>query len=683
MSARAIVIGLLAAAFLAGFGHFNDEYMMLTRLVGNYLPISVFGLLIVVVLLVNPVLYRMHRSWRLRPAELAVVTAFALVGCAIPGAGFLRNFTPTLVMPIHRNQSDPGWQRAEVLSYVPERMLPAGGQMDPAVVDNYLAGMRVGQQNISLYDVPWQGWQQPLAVWLPMLMLLAVAVITLSMIVHRQWSHHERLRYPIAAFTNSLLEQDDKHAMGSIFRNRLFWIGFAVVLTIRLVNGYGAWNTQSIQVPLMFDFSPIGSRLPDIFKAPFGWSILRPQLYPTVIAFAFFLASDVGLSLGISNVVGVLVGLAFVTAGVNIAGTDMEGGLPQWQRFGSFLGIAILLGYTGRRYYWQVVKRALTFRASSDAEPWAAWACRGFLAACAGLVWMLMDLGLEAPLAILTVLLLLLMFLVMARLTAEGGLFWIQPYWGPIAVMVGLFGYEALGPQGLMILALFTVVMAVDPREALMPFIINGLKIADDQKVRPSRVGWGAIGVFALALAVAVPLALWFNYNYGRPPRDAGGSNPMCEQPYNLAVKSINHLTASDQLEASIAIDEGPGGGWRRLLAADPDPRFLAATGVGLALVIGFSWARLRFPWWPIHPILFLVWGSYPMAVFATSFLLGWAAKVAITRITGGQGFQRAKPLMVGVIAGDLLGGLIFMIIGAIYYASTGTAPKDYQVFPI
>ncbi len=682
MSVRAVILGLLAAMFIAGVGYFNNGYMRLTSLVGNYLPISVFGLLILVVLLVNPVLYKMNRAWRLRPAELAVITAFALVSCAVPGAGFMRTFTTTLVMPIQYNESNPSWQQANVLSYVPPQLLPAGGQMDPAVVDNFLAGQRVGQENISLHGVPWEGWKQPLSIWLPMLMLLSVAVITLSMVLHRQWSHHERLRYPIAAFAESLVEQDENHAMGSIFRNRLFWIGLAVILAIRIVNGYYAWNTRSIQVPLQFDFTAISSRFPDIYSAPFGSFVLRPQLFPTVVAFSFFLASDVGLSLGLSHLLGVLVGMAFVTGGVNIAGTDMEGGLPQWQRFGSFLGIAILLGYTGRRYYWQVLRRAITFRASSDAEPWAAWACRGFLAACAGLVWMLMSLGLEAPLAILGVMLVLLLFLVMARMTAEGGLFWIQPYWGPMAVMVGLFGYEALGPQGLMILGLFTVVMSVDPREALMPFIVNGLKIADDQKVKPSRVGWSAIGVFAMAVAVAVPLVLWANYNYGKPPSDGWAANSVPKMPYDLGVKGINSLRAGDQLETSIALSEGSTGGWGRLLAADPNPRFLAAAGVGLALAVTFSLARLRFPWWPIHPIIFLAWGTYPMAVFAISFLVGWAVKVAITRITGGQGYQKAKPIMVGVIAGDLLGGLIFMGIGALYYGSTGMAPKEYLIFP-
>jgi hypothetical protein len=36
----------------------------------------------------------------------------------------------------------------------------------------------------------------------------------------------------------------------------------------------------------------------------------------------------------------------------------------------------------------------------------------------------------------------------------------------------------------------------------------------------------------------------------------------------------------------------------------------------------------------------------------------------------------------VGVIAGDLLGGLLFMIVGAVYYRVTGSPAPGYRVFP-
>jgi hypothetical protein len=37
---------------------------------------------------------------------------------------------------------------------------------------------------------------------------------------------------------------------------------------------------------------------------------------------------------------------------------------------------------------------------------------------------------------------------------------------------------------------------------------------------------------------------------------------------------------------------------------------------------------------------------------------------------------------MIGAIAGDMLGGVTFMVVGAIYYAITGLLPKTFMVFP-
>ena len=54
MTFRYVIAGLLGAAFIGGFTYFNDNIMRQPLLIGNHMPHSVYGALVVFVLLVNP-----------------------------------------------------------------------------------------------------------------------------------------------------------------------------------------------------------------------------------------------------------------------------------------------------------------------------------------------------------------------------------------------------------------------------------------------------------------------------------------------------------------------------------------------------------------------------------------------------------------------------------------------------
>lgn len=71
-----------------------------------------------------------------------------------------------------------------------------------------------------------------------------------------------------------------------------------------------------------------------------------------------------------------------------------------------------------------------------------------------------------------------------------------------------------------------------------------------------------------------------------------------------------------------------------------------------------------------------------PARVMAFSFIIGWLIKVAVTRYGGPRLYQNLKPLMIGLIAGDMLGGFIPMIIGLIYYLVTGLPPAQFSTMP-
>jgi hypothetical protein len=89
---------------------------------------------------------------------------------------------------------------------------------------------------------------------------------------------------------------------------------------------------------------------------------------------------------------------------------------------------------------------------------------------------------------------------------------------------------------------------------------------------------------------------------------------------------------------------------------------------IGGAAITGFfSYMRMRFIWWPFHPLGF-VWGiNYFFNWFVCgSFLVAWLAKLLILRYGGANSYKRTVPFFIGLVAGDLAGQLITLTLGII-----------------
>jgi hypothetical protein len=110
MTKRSIFIGLVCAVLLAVITYFNDMVMRGTFLVGNYLPVAVFGSLILFLLMVNPLLRKISKRLPLSGRELAMVIAMVLFTCYLPGRGLLHFFSTAIMLPHHHLRTKPSWQ---------------------------------------------------------------------------------------------------------------------------------------------------------------------------------------------------------------------------------------------------------------------------------------------------------------------------------------------------------------------------------------------------------------------------------------------------------------------------------------------------------------------------------------------------------------------------------------------
>ncbi|MCE5325361.1 MAG: hypothetical protein LLG01_02995 [Planctomycetaceae bacterium] len=681
MTLRSIILGLLAAIFIATVGYFTDQIVRLNHFVGNEFPIIVFLPLMMTAAVLNPLLGRIRPSWQLHRRELAVVVMAALVACNIPGSGLLRFFSRVLVVPMQLAQTETSWKKANVLGYAPPALLPNGGVYNEPFVRGMMQGAGKEGEPIGLDGVNWGFWKDPLLAWMPLVVLLAGASIALAMMVHRTWSRRERLPYPIAQLGETLID-DARTGRGSIFRSGLFLAPAIIILTIHLVNGLNAWcDKRLIEIPMEYHFGQIAETFSAVRGVPWGNGLWHVRLWPTIIAFACFVASDVSFTLGISPIVWVSVGVALYAFNIPMNWETVAGSPLDWQNAGSAAAIGAMLLYLGRRHYSLVLREAMMLGRSRQVEPYEAWACRIFLLCVAGMVGILAGLGVPWTIALAAVGLILLEYVVIARVNVESGLILAQFQWHMMAVMIGLFGSAVLGLHVIAVLGMMVAIFAIDPRECLMPFVLNGLKICDSRSLQPARMGGMGAGAFLLAFAAAVPFSLWVDSNYGVARGEGWSTYRAPRLAFDYMATEYNKLKNSGRLHVAEDLSAV-----QRLTHMEPDKRCLIAVAVGFAAVILLAGLRLRYTWWPLHPIIFVLWGTWVMYETAYCFLIGWAIKTVATRL--GASYSTLKTVMIGVIAGDLAGGLVWMVIGAIYYGVTGSRPvvpgtdSWYMIFP-
>ena len=81
------------------------------------------------------------------------------------------------------------------------------------------------------------------------------------------------------------------------------------------------------------------------------------------------------------------------------------------------------------------------------------------------------------------------------------------------------------------------------------------------------------------------------------------------------------------------------------------------------------SIARLRFAWWPFHPLGYAMGPSWPMIQLWFSILVGWLMKTILMRYGSGRSYRRARPVFLGLVVGEFLAAGIWVVGSAV----TGT----------
>ncbi|MEL7238896.1 MAG: DUF6784 domain-containing protein, partial [Planctomycetota bacterium] len=99
-------------------------------------------------------------------------------------------------------------------------------------------------------------------------------------------------------------------------------------------------------------------------------------------------------------------------------------------------------------------------------------------------------------------------------------------------------------------------------------------------------------------------------------------------------------------------------------LGVDTEPHSSALhVTVGAGVTSALSFLRLRFEWWPIHPVGYLLLYSYALDKMWFSLMLGWFAKALTVRFGGPPLMRAAKPFFIGIIVGEAVAAAVWLLV--------------------
>ena len=717
---RSVFFGFLGIFLLSGLSGFHDSVLGGSPMVGNQMPVGAFFYFMFLGLVWNGFWTlvdrackangRVRRIFALSGKELVVVLVATLVSCFPPTSGLFRYFHRQVMLPWHFLPGRVEWQKYGLLTqYLRPELFPAPwpgaqesfGQEQLAeygrVYTGFFTGLASGTGAVPLWELPLGAWARPMLYWAPLLLSLSVALFSLQFLVHRQWAHHEQLSYPVAQVAGAFCaRKDGERGVPDVFRNPLFWCGFVPVFVLLGLDTLASWYPQEVpglqtMMPnLRSWWLPITTELPFLKKAFGSASFLNGQtLFFSFFGIAYFVSSEISLTVGLAPFLLTAISLLFYSS----TGTVMDDNVLTAERSGAFVGYTIILLYTGRTYFKAVFARALGFgrRAARpaaaaaasaedaedarDAEDLAApdetsvLAARLLVLAFAAFVVVLSWMCQSWLMALFYALLAMVMFLVISRIVCETGIPFIQAGWTPTTVLVSLLGPAAFGPHALTYLQWGTAILVQDPRESLMPYVGTGAKVADDAGLPMRKVFRWALFALAVALVVAFFSALFSIYNY-TPMKHSWAARRTPTRYLDATARQFGDMQAAGVFEASLS--RGP---LRRLALAHPTALHCHWMLYGALAVVGLSALRFRFSKFPIHPVFFLLMGTYPCLNAWGSFLLGWFVKQLVVRFGGGGVYQKCKPVFVGLIAGELGIAGVMLVVGFVHYFLYGSPP--------
>ncbi len=656
---RALLVALALAAVTLFLVCYHDGNLVRRNVIShNYATPAALGVMFIFLLTLNALVHRLRRAWALRGGELAVV--LALLVASFPLARYYaHNWVGTV-----------GYTRALVEARSPALREVVNTNIYLALPDEALLDLPASQQfdqDLPAADgtphepnhfvnparVPWGVWLKPMLFWAPLMLSFLLFSVSFGFIIYRQWAHRELAPFPLAQFAADLVRKRDDRAWPDVFYQPLFWMGFGLIAFIFGCNGLHALYEKMIEVPTGYSYYSLSNTFEFLKYSQEGYSLLRGTLYFTIIAAAVLLPSEISFTAWFTWPVMITATYFYYVQ----TGERFQHHHASMTATGAWWAMALLMIYTGRSFYLALLKRALGLPSKESVDSLSLWMGRLFLLSAACFLLVLWRLGVPGDLAVLYLIATLVTFLVLSRLVVEMGIIWTPLSGGgssPLLFLLTVLGQSTVGVKAFALLSIIrSLTLPVNISALVLPPAVANALAAEHRLTRRNAAAPAVLPFLLVMLALACGTLIWLGYSYQSERDDLHarfGLNDLQQD-----ARQIGALVGSSKLDAP---------GLRQALTTatpfaerwaqfEPAQNFGSFFLVGFLLVTATGFLRLKLPRFPLHPLPFVLFGSWLMSRYWLSFFIGWLIKTALLKIGGGKLFERSRPFFTGIVVGQ------------------------------
>ncbi len=637
---RALIAGLLFGVLLCAITPFADSYLKTTPLAGGHFPLAAFFIFIAAAVLLALLAKISRRKPLFSGMELLTAWALMVVVSGIGFTGLVRTFFINITAPAHFADATNSWG-SSLLPLLPERLYPR----DPAVLDSLYNGLP-GKSAISFMEtvehIPWSFWLPVLAEWSVYILLVYATLFCLASLFSEQWVSNERINFPLLQMPTLLAEAYDEQRLFAFLRDPWLLFGLSLPVALHLLGGL---NAHFPAVPTLPTEILAGSYFPATGILS-GFQKVKIYIFPAFIGFAFITTRQVSLSFWVFFLLGGLVTGILQTSGLRIPDSAL-GTLygpsiarpEETQAIGASLVFFVFMLWLARAYLVDVFRQC--FRATRDTSEvgWlpAKYSLMGVFLGIAALCLWSTACGMGLNAAVMLYISFFAAMLLLAKTVCQGGIPYCAMNVAPADGILSIFGSKPLGGVGLVLGMSLQKMLFVDVREALFPSLLHAGKISERLEKRKFMALAIAIGLI-LAVAASFLSMLYLAYRYG-----------IQELDMDWATRTTQSVYANSQ----------------RLLEMpqSPDSSILLFVLAGAAIMLLLVLCYYLLPWWPFHPLGYLMAYSSSMRILWFSFLVGWLCNALCLRYGGTFLYRRVRLIFIGLIIGDFCMGAFWALV--------------------